>query len=88
MDLGRAAAEKSGLVVCFGEMLIDFVPTVGQVSLAKAPAFVKAPGDAPTNVAVGISSLGGQSAFVGKVITLLDLFVSCFKVRVNMFKGF
>lgn len=57
----------NSLVVCFGEMLIDFVPTVGGVSLAEAPAFKKAPGGAPANVAVGISRLGGSSAFVGKV---------------------
>ncbi|XP_030473304.1 probable fructokinase-7 isoform X2 [Syzygium oleosum] len=57
----------SSLVVCFGEMLIDFVPTVGGVSLAEAPAFEKAPGGAPANVAVGISRLGGSTAFVGKV---------------------
>ncbi|XP_006829109.2 probable fructokinase-7 isoform X3 [Amborella trichopoda] len=55
------------LVVCFGEMLVDFVPTVGGVSLAEAPAFKKAPGGAPANVAVGISRLGGSSAFIGKV---------------------
>ncbi|XP_020210276.1 probable fructokinase-7 [Cajanus cajan] len=59
--------EKSPLVVCFGEMLIDFVPTVGGVSLCEAPAFKKAPGGAPANVAVGISRLGGSSAFIGKV---------------------
>ncbi|KAJ1423886.1 Ribokinase-like [Sesbania bispinosa] len=59
--------ETSGLVVCFGELLIDFVPTVGGVSLAEAPAFKKAPGGAPANVAVGISRLGGSSAFLGKV---------------------
>ncbi|GLT28570.1 hypothetical protein SLA2020_034930 [Shorea laevis] len=58
---------KNSLVVCFGEMLIDFVPTVGGVSLAEAPAFKKAPGGAPANVAVGISRLGGSSAFIGKV---------------------
>ncbi|XP_050387873.1 probable fructokinase-7 isoform X2 [Argentina anserina] len=55
------------LVVCFGEMLIDFVPTVAGVSLAEAPAFKKAPGGAPANVAVGISRLGGSAAFIGKV---------------------
>ncbi|CAK9872006.1 unnamed protein product [Sphagnum jensenii] len=54
-------------VVCFGEMLIDFVPTVGGMSLAEAPAFKKAPGGAPANVAVGIARLGGNAAFVGKV---------------------
>ncbi|KAK8470368.1 hypothetical protein PHAVU_004G123400 [Phaseolus vulgaris] len=48
-------------------MLIDFVPTVGGVSLAEAPAFKKSPGGAPANVAVGISKLGGSSAFIGKV---------------------
>lgn len=54
-------------VVCFGEMLIDFVPTVGGMSLAEAPAFKKAPGGAPANVAVGIARLGGNAAFIGKV---------------------
>lgn len=48
-------------------MLIDFVPTVAGVSLAEAPSFKKAPGGAPANVAVGISRLGGSSAFIGKV---------------------
>ncbi|KAK9665584.1 hypothetical protein RND81_14G121200 [Saponaria officinalis] len=57
----------SSLVVCFGEMLIDFVPTVAGVSLAEAPAFAKVPGGAPANVAVGVSKLGGSSAFIGKV---------------------
>jgi len=59
--------EVPPLVVCFGEMLIDFVPTVNGVSLAEAPAFKKAPGGAPANVAVGIARLGGSSAFLGKV---------------------
>ncbi|KAJ0981522.1 hypothetical protein J5N97_009777 [Dioscorea zingiberensis] len=57
----------STLVVCFGEMLIDFVPTTSGLSLAEAPAFKKAPGGAPANVAVGIARLGGSSAFIGKV---------------------
>lgn len=51
-------------------MLIDFVPTVTGVSLDEAPAFQKAPGGAPANVAVGISRLGGSSAFIGKVDSL------------------
>ncbi|RAL46630.1 hypothetical protein DM860_004909 [Cuscuta australis] len=59
--------DGSRLVVCFGEMLIDFVPTTSGLSLAEAPAFKKAPGGAPANVAVGISRLGGSSAFIGKV---------------------
>lgn len=59
--------DKNALVVCFGELLIDFVPTESGVSLAKASAFRKSPGGAPANVAVGISRLGGSAAFIGKV---------------------
>lgn len=54
-------------IVCFGEMLIDFVPDVSGVSLAESPGFIKAPGGAPANVACSISKLGGSAAFVGKV---------------------
>lgn len=64
---GQFEASESSLVVCFGEMLIDFVPTTSGLSLAEAPAFKKAPGGAPANVAVGIARLGGASAFIGKV---------------------
>ncbi|KAL7238746.1 hypothetical protein ACSBR2_004778 [Camellia fascicularis] len=59
--------KKKPLVVCFGEMLIDFVPSVAGVSLAEAPSFKKAAGGAPANVAVGVARLGGSSAFIGKV---------------------
>ncbi|KAG6497114.1 probable fructokinase-6, chloroplastic [Zingiber officinale] len=59
--------EDSPSVVCFGELLIDFVPTISGLSLAEAPAFKKAAGGAPANVAVGIARLGGSSAFIGKV---------------------
>lgn len=61
------SVDDSSLIVCFGEMLIDFVPTTSGLSLVEAPAFKKAPGGAPANVAVGIARLGGQSAFIGKV---------------------
>ena len=54
-------------VVCFGDLLIDFVPTVTGTGLADAPAFVKAPGGAAANVAVGLARLGVPSAFMGKV---------------------
>ncbi|EYU19503.1 hypothetical protein ABFS82_06G113600 [Erythranthe guttata] len=64
---GSVEAGHLPLVVCFGEMLIDFVPTVGGVSLAEAPSFKKAPGGAPANVAVCIAKLGGSAAFIGKV---------------------
>lgn len=59
--------KKGSLVVCFGEMLIDFVPTVRGVSIADAPAFIKAAGGAPANVSVCIAKLGGSAAFIGKV---------------------
>ncbi|KAK4433592.1 putative fructokinase-5 [Sesamum alatum] len=55
------------LVVCFGEMLIDFVPDTAGVSLAESHGFLKAPGGAPANVACAITKLGGSSAFIGKV---------------------
>uniref|UniRef100_A0A0E0L9P4 fructokinase n=1 Tax=Oryza punctata TaxID=4537 RepID=A0A0E0L9P4_ORYPU len=64
---GTPGTSNSPHVVCFGELLIDFVPTVNGVSLAEALAFKKAPGGAPANVAVGIARLGGSSAFIGKV---------------------
>ena len=54
-------------IISFGELLIDFVPTVNGVSLAEAPAFKKAPGGAPANVAAGLAKLGHDVAFMGKV---------------------
>lgn len=70
--------KESPHVVCFGEMLIDFVPTVSGLSLAESPAFKKAPGGAPANVAVGIARLGGSSAFIGKVPFLYSTYFSWF----------
>ncbi len=54
-------------VVTLGELLIDFVPTQPGVSLIEAPAFKKAPGGAPANVAAGLAKLGITTAFLGKV---------------------
>ena len=54
-------------VVCVGDLLIDFVPTETGTGLADAPAFVKAPGGAAANVAVGLARLGVPSAFLGMV---------------------
>ncbi|MCG9129812.1 hypothetical protein JT359_19655 [Candidatus Poribacteria bacterium] len=53
--------------LCIGELLIDFVSTTPDVTLAEAPGFVKAPGGAPANVAVGLSKLGIETGFIGKV---------------------
>ncbi|XP_042013776.1 fructokinase-2-like [Salvia splendens] len=65
--MANAGGVGQGLVVSFGEMLIDFVPTVSGVSLAEAPGFLKAAGGAPANVAIAITRLGGKAAFVGKL---------------------
>jgi fructokinase len=54
-------------VIALGELLIDFVSTESGVSLIEAPAFKKAAGGAPANVAVGLAKLGVASGFVGKV---------------------
>jgi len=54
-------------IITLGELLIDFVPTVSGVTLIEAPAFKKAPGGAPANVAVGLSRLGVPTGFMGKV---------------------
>lgn len=54
-------------IIALGELLIDFVPTVSGVTLIEAPAFKKAPGGAPANVAVGVARLGVSSGFMGKV---------------------
>ncbi|CAH9122405.1 unnamed protein product [Cuscuta epithymum] len=62
-----ANGSDRNLIVSFGEMLIDFVPTVSGVSLAEAPGFLKAPGGAPANVAIAVARLGGKAAFLGKL---------------------
>ena len=54
-------------VICLGELLIDFCSTKADVSLGDAPAFAKAPGGAPANVAVGVAKLGRRAGFIGKV---------------------
>lgn len=54
-------------VVSFGELLIDFVAMQHGVSVGEAYAFQKAPGGAPANVAVAVSRLGHDSAFIGQV---------------------
>lgn len=54
-------------VVCFGELLIDFVALESGVTVGEASGFEKAPGGAPANVAVAVRRLGHQSAFLGQV---------------------
>jgi len=54
-------------VVTCGEVLIDFVSTQADITLAQAPAFAKAFGGAPANVAVGVARLGCRAGFMGQV---------------------
>jgi fructokinase len=54
-------------VVCLGEALVDLVSTRAGVGLDRAPAFRKAAGGAPANVAVGLRRLGSRAAFIGAV---------------------
>jgi fructokinase len=54
-------------VLCFGDLLIDFVPTESGLTFADLPAFKAAPGGAAANVAVGLARLDRASAFMGKV---------------------
>ena len=53
--------------VTMGELLIDFVSSEKGKTIAEAESFIPTPGGAPANVAVGISLLGGDSGFIGKV---------------------
>ncbi len=52
------------LVMCMGELLIDFVALERGISVGYAHRFEKAAGGAPANVAVGIAKLGVSSAFI------------------------
>jgi fructokinase len=56
-------------VVALGEALVDLVSTRSGVRLEAAPAFQKAAGGAPANVAVGLARLGRRVAFVGALAT-------------------
>ncbi|WP_282937879.1 PfkB family carbohydrate kinase [Paenibacillus sp. RC67] len=55
------------MVVCLGELLIDFVPEENGKPLEQVPAFQRAAGGAPANVAAAVAKLGGYSRFIGKV---------------------
>ncbi len=54
-------------VVCFGELLIDFVPTEKGVAVGDAAQFIKAAGGAPANAAVALSRLNHAATFLGQV---------------------
>ncbi len=56
-----------GRIVCIGEVLVDFLAEEIGAELAEARTFVKAPGGAVANVAVGLARLGAAARFIGKV---------------------
>lgn len=51
-------------IVCFGELLIDFVANESGVTVGEASGFQKKPGGAPANVAVAVKRLGHEAAFI------------------------
>lgn len=53
--------------ISFGELLIDMVSPAPDAAIGVATDWVKAPGGAPANVAVGLQRLGAQSQFWGAV---------------------
>lgn len=67
--------------ICLGELLVDMVSdaaesdaasdasadAAGDSAFARAPGFLKAPGGAPANVAVGFQRLGVDARFIGQV---------------------
>jgi fructokinase len=57
----------NNLVVCIGELLIDFFCTDIEVDLKNGTNYVKQAGGAPANVSAAIAKLGGNAAFVGTV---------------------
>ena len=54
-------------IISYGELLIDMVSTSPDAPIGAAIDWVKAPGGAPANVAVGLQRLGAQTEFWGAV---------------------
>lgn len=54
-------------IISYGELLIDMVSCASDAPIGAAVDWVKAPGGAPANVAVGLQRLGAQSEFWGAV---------------------
>jgi len=54
-------------LICFGELLVDMVSAAPDAALGEALSFLKAPGGAPANVAVGLQRLGNPASFIGQV---------------------
>lgn len=56
-------------ILCLGEILYDWLCPEKGATLASATTFVRSPGGAPANVAVGLSRLGVATGFMGRVST-------------------
>jgi len=65
--MGGLNLKSSNIVVCVGEILIDFFCTDFDIDLKLGTHFVKQAGGAPANVSIAISKLGGRALFAGKV---------------------
>lgn len=65
--MSDAASPDRPLLVCLGEVLVDFVPDREETNLADAERFVKAAGGAPANVAVAAGHLGVATAVLAAV---------------------
>lgn len=56
-------------VLCLGEALIDWMCPERGATLATASSFIRSPGGAPANVAVGLARLGLSVGFLGRLST-------------------
>jgi len=75
-------------VLCFGEVLIDFLPNEDDETSFKPIA-----GGAPANVAVAIAKLGGESFFVGGIGSdnfglFLQKQLAAYRVNTNYLRSF
>lgn len=57
----------AGLVLCFGESLIDLIASDEATNLEDVTSFVARPGGAPANAAVALARLGVPSGFCGVI---------------------
>ncbi len=56
---------RNASVICIGEALVDWVCLDRTLDMAQAEQFIKVPGGAPANVAVGLARLGCPVSFLG-----------------------
>ncbi|MFX1244268.1 MAG: carbohydrate kinase family protein [Promethearchaeota archaeon] len=64
--ISSRSPETIPTVCCLGEVLIDFIAKE-EGRLFEVSSFLKCPGGAPANVAVGVARLGVHTGFIGKV---------------------